>query len=163
MNRNFTKRMQEKLNELKNSNEPQPIRSDGAGGWAREITSRELPVDKILAIVNMNLSPGVREMHSHLQSEWGYVLEGGARVTAVDERGRTFIADCEPGEGWIFPANVPHSIQGLHDGCGFLMIFDNCKKSTLQGSKRALILFRSCTQTKCGNDHRITAALGKHW
>lgn len=72
----------------------------------------------------MNLSPGVREMHSHLQSEWGYVLQGGARVTAVDERGRTFIADCAPGEGWIFPANVPHSIQGLQEGCEFLMIFD---------------------------------------
>ena len=40
------------------------------GGWSREITSRELPVDETLAIVNMNLSPGVREMHSHLQSEW---------------------------------------------------------------------------------------------
>ena len=94
------------------------------GGWSREITSRELPVDQTLAIVNMNLSPGVREMHSHLQSEWGFVLQGGARVTAVDERGRSFIADCHPGEGWIFPANIPHSIQGLHAGCEFLMIFD---------------------------------------
>lgn len=95
-----------------------------AGGWSREITERELPVDKTLAIVNMNLSPGVREMHSHLQSEWGFVLEGGARVTAVDERGRNFIADCKPGEGWIFPKNIPHSIQGLKDGCSFLMLFD---------------------------------------
>lgn len=94
------------------------------GGWSREVTSRELPVDTTMAIVDMNLSPGVREMHSHLQSEWGYVLQGGARVTAVDERGRTFIADCNPGEGWIFPANVPHSIQGLKAGCEFLMLFD---------------------------------------
>ena len=94
------------------------------GGWSREIASRELPVDTTMAIVDMNLSPGVREMHSHLQSEWGYVLQGEARVTAVDERGRTFIADCAPGEGWIFPANVPHSIQGLHAGCEFLMLFD---------------------------------------
>ena len=72
----------------------------------------------------MNLSPGVREMHSHLQSEWGFVLQGGARVTAVDEMGRNFIADCKPGEGWIFPANIPHSIQGLKEGCEFLMLFD---------------------------------------
>lgn len=115
MDRKFSKRMQEKLDELKSSNEPQPIRSDGAGalnlgprnperakqlpdtlvppatdfglipnlkfsfadahmtlkpgGWSREITNRELPVDETLAIVNMNLSPGVREIHSHLQSE----------------------------------------------------------------------------------------------
>ena len=106
MDREFSKRMQEKLDELKISNEPQPIRSDGAGaldlaprnserakqlpdtlvppatdfglipnlkfsfadahmtlkpgGWSREITSRELPVDETLAIVNMNLSPGVK-------------------------------------------------------------------------------------------------------
>ena len=31
MDREFSKRMQEKLDELKNANEPQPIRSDGAG------------------------------------------------------------------------------------------------------------------------------------
>lgn len=170
MNRKFSERMQEKLDELKTSKNPEPIRSDGAGaldlgprnidrdkqnpdilvppatdfglipnlrfsfadahmtlksgGWSREITDRELPIDNTLAIVDMNLSPGVREMHSHLQSEWGFVLEGGARVTAVDERGRTFIADCKPGEGWIFPANIPHSIQGLQKGCEFLMLFD---------------------------------------
>lgn len=94
------------------------------GGWSREITKRELPISDTFAIVNMNLSPGVREMHTHQQSEWGYVLQGAARVTAVDERGRNFIADCKPGEGWIFPANIPHSIQGLHEGCEFLMIFD---------------------------------------
>lgn len=170
MDRRFEERMQEKLDQLKASKTPEPIRSDGAGaldlgprnvdrdaqnpdiivppatdfgllpnlrfsmadahmtlkpgGWSREVTKRELPVDDILAIVDMNLSPGVREMHSHLQSEWGFVLQGGARVTAVDERGRNFIADCKPGEGWIFPANIPHSIQGLEKGCEFLMLFD---------------------------------------
>ena len=170
MEREFEQRMQEKLDQLKEANGPEPIRSDGAGsldlgprnvgrdhqnpdvlvppatdfglipnlrfsmadahmilkpgGWSREITKRELSIDDTLAIVNMNLSPGVREMHTHQQSEWGYVLQGGARVTAVDERGRNFIADCKPGEGWIFPANIPHSIQGLHEGCEFLMLFD---------------------------------------
>ncbi len=94
------------------------------GGWSREITKRELPVSDTFAIVDMNLSPGVREMHSHQQSEFGFVLVGGARVTAVDEMGRNFIADCKPGEGWIFPKNIPHSIQGLHEGCEFLMLFD---------------------------------------
>ncbi|BBF44024.1 oxalate decarboxylase [Lachnospiraceae bacterium KM106-2] len=94
------------------------------GGWSREVTKRELPISDTFALVDMNLSPGVREMHSHQQSEWGFVLVGGARVTAVDERGRNFIADCKPGEGWIFPANIPHSIQGLKEGCEFLMLFD---------------------------------------
>lgn len=125
MDREFERRLQEKLDELKESGRPEPIRSDGAGaldlgprnverdmqnpdiivppatdfglipnlrfsmadahmtiktgGWSREVTQRELPVDSTLAIVDMNLSPGVREMHSHLQSEWGFVLQGGAR------------------------------------------------------------------------------------
>ncbi len=94
------------------------------GGWSREITKRELPVSDTFAIVDMNLSPGVREMHSHQQSEWGFLLVGGCRVTAVDEMGRSFAADIHPGEGWIFPKNIPHSIQGLHEGCEFLMLFD---------------------------------------
>ncbi len=170
MERAFQKRLQEKLDQLKNAEHEEPIRSDGAGaldlgprntereyqnpdmivppatdfglipnlkfsfadthtilktgGWSREITQREIAADQTLAIVNMNLSPGVREMHTHQQSEWGFVLQGGARITAVDERGREFAADCMPGEGWIFPANVAHSIQGLESGCEFLMLFD---------------------------------------
>ena len=142
MNRHYFDRMQEKLDQLKKFQRPEPIRSDGAGaldlgprdlkrdeenpdmivppatdhgllpnlrfsfsdthmdikpgGWSREITKRELPVSDTFAIVDMNLSPGVREMHSHQQSEFGFVLVGGARVTAVDEMGRNFIADCKP-------------------------------------------------------------------
>ena len=160
-----------KLDELKNSPIPEPIRSDGAGakdpgprdlmrdgqnmdmlvppstdyglmpnlkfsfsdthmklkqgGWSREITQRELPVSTTFALVDMCLSPGVREMHSHLQAEWGYMLVGNSRITAVDEMGRNFIADVHPGEGWLFPANIPHSIQGLEKGCEFLLLFDS--------------------------------------
>lgn len=50
------------------------------------------------AVMDMNLSPGVREMHSHQQSEFGFVLVGETRVTAVDGMGRNFIADCKPGK-----------------------------------------------------------------
>ncbi len=170
MERFLQKRLQEKLDQLKQSSKPEPIRSDGCGaldlgprnlnrdrenpdmlvppatdkglipnlrfsfsdtnmilrpgGWSREITKRELPVSDTFAVVNMNLSPGVREMHTHQQSEWGFLLVGGCRITAVDEMGRSFVADIHPGEGWIFPKNIPHSIQGLREGCEFLMFFD---------------------------------------
>lgn len=163
--------IQKKLDELKKSTIPEPIRSDGAGakdlgprdllrdgqnadmlvppstdygllpnlrfsfsdthmklkygGWSREITQRELPISTTFALVNMCLAPGVREMHSHLQSEWAYMLVGSARVTAVDDQGRNFIEDIHPGEGWFFPANIPHSIQGLENGCEFLLLFDS--------------------------------------
>lgn len=41
------------------------------GGWAREITERELPIAKTLAGVNMRLKPGgIRELHWHKETEW---------------------------------------------------------------------------------------------
>jgi oxalate decarboxylase len=96
------------------------------GGWAREVTARELPVATELAGVNMRLKPGgIREMHWHKEAEWAYMLAGRARITAVDEQGRTFIDDVGVGDLWNFPSVIPHSIQGLEDGCEFLLVFDN--------------------------------------
>ncbi|TQR28700.1 cupin domain-containing protein [Lysinibacillus sphaericus] len=96
------------------------------GGWSREITVRDLPIATTLAGVNMSLTPGgVRELHWHQQAEWSYMLLGHARITAVDQNGRNFIADVGPGDLWYFPPGIPHSIQGLHDGCEFLLVFDD--------------------------------------
>jgi oxalate decarboxylase len=96
------------------------------GGWAREVTVRELPIATELAGVNMRLKPGgVREMHWHKEAEWAYMLAGRARITAVDQEGRNFIEDVAEGDIWNFPAGIPHSIQGLEEGCEFLLVFDN--------------------------------------
>src|SRR5258705_13077345 len=40
-------------------------------------------------------------------------LDGRARLTAIDQDGRTFIDDVGVGDLWYFPAGFPHSIQGL--------------------------------------------------
>lgn len=97
-----------------------------AGGWAREITVRELPVATTMAGVNMRLKPGgIRELHWHKEAEWAYMLAGRARVTAIDPQGRNFIDDVGPGDLWNFPAGIPHSIQGLDEGCEFLLVFDS--------------------------------------
>jgi oxalate decarboxylase len=96
------------------------------GGWAREVTARELPVATELAGVNMRLKPGgIREMHWHKEAEWAFMLAGRARITAVDEQGRTFIDDVGEGDLWNFPSAIPHSIQGLEEGCEFLLVFDD--------------------------------------
>jgi oxalate decarboxylase len=95
-------------------------------GWAREVTVRELPIATDLAGVNMRLKPGgVREMHWHKEAEWGFMLAGRCRVTAVDQDGRNFIDDVGAGDIWNFPAGIPHSIQGLEEGCEFVLVFDN--------------------------------------
>lgn len=97
------------------------------GGWARQTTIRELPSSPTIAGVNMRLKSGaIREMHWHKESEWAFMLKGKARITAVDELGRTFQDDVEEGDLWFFPAGIPHSIQGLPgDGCEFLLAFDD--------------------------------------
>jgi oxalate decarboxylase len=96
------------------------------GGWAREVTQRELPVATTLAGVNMALEPGaVRELHWHKQAEWAYMLSGGARITALDAAGHAFVDDVGEGDLWFFGPGVPHSIQALRDGCEFLLVFDD--------------------------------------
>jgi oxalate decarboxylase len=96
------------------------------GGWAREVTARELPISTTLAGVNMRLKPGaIRELHWHKEAEWAYMLAGHARITAIDADGHTFIDDLGVGDLWNFRAGLPHSIQALADGCEFLLVFDN--------------------------------------
>jgi oxalate decarboxylase len=96
------------------------------GGWAREVTIRELPIATTMAGVNMRLKPGgIRELHWHKEAEWAYMLAGRARITAVDAQGRNFIDDVGVGDLWNFPAGIPHSIQGLEEGCEFLLVFDD--------------------------------------
>ncbi|HWE08164.1 MAG TPA: oxalate decarboxylase family bicupin [Solirubrobacteraceae bacterium] len=97
-----------------------------SGGWAREVTIRELPIATELAGVNMRLKPGgIRELHWHKEAEWAYMIAGSARITLIDAEGRNFIDDVSAGDLWYFPAGLPHSIQGLQEGCEFLLVFDS--------------------------------------
>jgi oxalate decarboxylase len=99
------------------------------GGWSREVTQRELPIATTLSAVNMRLTggelTGVRELHWHQEAEWAIMLSGAARVTAIDQDGRNFVADIGEGDLWLFPAGMPHAIQALSDGCEFLLVFDD--------------------------------------
>ena len=97
-----------------------------SGGYAREITARELPVATEIAGVDMRLTPGgIRELHWHKEAEWSYVIAGSCRVSILDEEGRLFIDDVAAGDLWYFPSGLPHSIQALGDGVEFLLAFDS--------------------------------------
>ena len=72
------------------------------GGWAREVTVRDLPVAKSMAGVNMRLDPGaIRELHWHKEAEWAYILEGNVRFTVVDQDRNVYIDDLKPGDMWL--------------------------------------------------------------
>jgi oxalate decarboxylase len=98
-----------------------------SGGWTRQVTARELPVSTTMAGVEMRLTAGgVRELHWHVEAEWAIMLNGNARITAVDHEGKSFVSDIGQGDLWLFPPGIPHSIQGLGpDGCRFLLVFDD--------------------------------------
>jgi oxalate decarboxylase len=97
-----------------------------SGGWAREATTRELPISTEISGVNMRLKPGgIRELHWHKEAEWAYVIAGSCRVSILDEEGRLFIDDVAVGDLWYFPAGLPHSIQALEKGVEFLLVFDS--------------------------------------
>lgn len=96
------------------------------GGWAREVTIRECPTLKELAIVNMRLGPGVvREMHWHKEGEWAYVTAGRVRFYLVDENRETLVEDLEVGDLWFAPPGFPHAIQGLEEGTEFVLVFND--------------------------------------
>jgi oxalate decarboxylase len=101
------------------------------GGWSRQITVSDFPLSEDIAGVNMRLTAGgIRELHWHNAAEWAIMLSGNARITAIDNDGKSFIRDVMREDLWFFPAGTPHSIQGLGpDGCEFLLVFDDGKFS----------------------------------
>src|SRR5581483_10363344 len=60
------------------------------GGWAREVTARELPIATTLAGVNMRLTAGgVRELHWHPNAdEWQSYIAGQGRMTVFASGGK---------------------------------------------------------------------------
>lgn len=96
------------------------------GGWAREVTQREMGSMKEMAIVNMRLPAGVvRELHWHKEAEWAYVLKGKVRFYLVDDQRQTLVEDLEEGDLWLAPSGFPHAIQGLEEGTEFVLVFND--------------------------------------
>jgi oxalate decarboxylase len=97
-------------------------------GWAKEATVAEFPVSEKIAGVLMQLAPGgLRELHWHSNAaEWAYVTAGTCRVTTIDPRGKSEIADFGAGDVWYFPRGYGHSIQAIgRENCQFVLVFDN--------------------------------------
>jgi len=101
------------------------------GGWSRQVTVEDFPISKDIAAVNMRLTAGgVRELHWHNAAEWALMLSGNARITAIDNDGKSAVKDVAKDDLWFFPTGTPHSVQGLEpDGCEFLLVFDDGKFS----------------------------------
>lgn len=98
-----------------------------AGGWYRHVNAQDFPIAREIAAMNLRLSAGgVRGQHWNSAAEWGFVLSGNVRLTAIDLEGKSYRKDLAANDIWYLPAGTPHSLQGLGpDGCAALMVFDS--------------------------------------
>jgi oxalate decarboxylase len=103
-----------------------PIKAT-SGGWARDITTKTLPIATGIAGAHLYLNPGgVREMHWHNSAEWAFILAGYCQVTVVDPEGETEVANYGPGDLWYFPKGHSHAIQTLgSEPCHAFLAFDD--------------------------------------
>jgi oxalate decarboxylase len=97
------------------------------GGWARDITTKGLPIATDIAGAHLYLNAGgVREMHWHNSAEWAYVLSGHCQVTVVDPEGEAEVANYAPGDLWYFPKGHAHAIQTIgSEPCHAILAFDD--------------------------------------
>ena len=103
-----------------------PIKAT-SGGWAREITTRGLPIATDIAGAHLFLNAGgCREMHWHNSAEWAYVVDGHCQVTVVDPEGQLEVVNLGPGDLWYFPKGHSHAIQTLGPSpCHAILAFDD--------------------------------------
>lgn len=103
-----------------------PIKAT-SGGWAREVTTRTLPLATGIAGAHLFVNAGgAREMHWHNSAEWAYVVDGHCQVTVVDPEGQLEVANLAPGDLWYFPKGHSHAIQTLGPApCHAILAFDD--------------------------------------
>ena len=103
-----------------------PIKAT-SGGWAREVTTRGLPLATGIAGAHLFINAGgAREMHWHNSAEWAYVVDGHCQVTVVDPEGQLEVVNLGPGDLWYFPKGHSHAIQTLGQApCHAILAFDD--------------------------------------
>jgi len=103
-----------------------PIKAT-SGGWAREITSRGLPIATDIAGAHLYINAGgSREMHWHNSAEWAFIVDGHCQVTVVDPDGVAEVVNLGPGDLWYFPKGHSHAIQTLGaTPCHAILAFDD--------------------------------------
>ena len=103
-----------------------PIKAT-SGGWARDVTTRQLPIATGIAGAHLFLNPGgVREMHWHTSAEWGYIVAGHCQATVIDAAGEMEVVNFAPGDTWYFPGGRAHAIQALGtEPCHAILAFDD--------------------------------------
>ena len=103
-----------------------PIKAT-SGGWARDVTSRSLPIATGIAGAHLFLNAGgLREMHWHSSAEWAYVVAGQCQAAVLDPQGELEVVNYGPGDLWYFPEGHGHAIQALGtEPCHAILAFND--------------------------------------
>ena len=135
-----------------------------SGGWAREVTTRELPVAKDLAGVNMRLKPGgIRELHWHPNAdEWQYYLSGQGRMTVFASSGKARTFDYQAGDVGYIPFAMGHYVQNTGDEVlTFLEMFKSDRFADVSLNQWMALTPPELVQAHLNLDGETMAALAK--
>ncbi|MDV6330783.1 cupin domain-containing protein [Asticcacaulis sp. 201] len=78
-----------------------------------------------LSSFSLRLEPNeARDLCWHSRAEFGMVVAGKMTLTGVDRTGQPVSEILHPGDTWFFPTGAPHWVQGLSDGCDFIVCCD---------------------------------------
>ncbi|TCD65975.1 hypothetical protein EIP91_001967 [Steccherinum ochraceum] len=98
-----------------------------SGGTAKIADSTVFPIATSVAVAEVTVEPGaMRELHWHpTQDEWGFFLEGSARVTVFASQGNAQTYNFEPGDISFTPSNFGHYVENIgNTTLKFLEIFN---------------------------------------
>ncbi|THG93743.1 hypothetical protein EW026_g7578 [Hermanssonia centrifuga] len=86
-----------------------------AGGSVKIADSRTFNISTQVAVSQVSVDPGaMRELHWHpTQDEWGYILEGQARITLFADSGNARTFNYQPGDVSYIPASYGHYVENI--------------------------------------------------
>ena len=100
------------------------------GGWSRQITVSDFPLSKDIAGVNMRLTAGgIRELDWHDAAEWAIMLSGNARITAIDNYGKSFASARPKATAFPFRRRAKTHCKWCREG-GRNTSEGHCRRST---------------------------------
>ncbi|EMD31297.1 hypothetical protein CERSUDRAFT_89158 [Gelatoporia subvermispora B] len=99
-----------------------------SGGTAKIADTSNFPISEAISVAEVTVEPGaMRELHWHpTQDEWGFYLEGQARVTVFAAEGTAVTYDYQPGDISYVPAPYGHYVENTgNTTLRFLEIFNS--------------------------------------
>ncbi|KAF9531104.1 oxalate decarboxylase [Crepidotus variabilis] len=134
------------------------------GGTYKIVDSTTFNISTQIAAAEITLAPGaMREMHWHpTQDEWGFFLEGQARVTIFASSGNARTYDYQAGDISYVPATYGHYVENTGNSTlKFLEIFNTDKFEDISLTNWLALIPPALVEAHLGFDEQTIASLPK--